>query len=108
MTERAATVAHLIPPHDPRRTRTTANDLARSHVGIFGKHHLTTYACSSPLAEIRHIHVLIGTLAAQYFGRRATSRDTREALEEQRRQLPSSLLRMAVIPIPGRYAPYSR
>ena len=26
---------------------------------------------------------LIGTLAAQYFGRRATSRDTQRALEEQ-------------------------
>ena len=30
---------------------------------------------------------LIGTLAAQYFGRRATSRDTQEALKEQRKQL---------------------
>jgi len=34
---------------------------------------------------------LIGTLAAQYFGRRATSRDTREALEEQRKQLDRTL-----------------
>jgi hypothetical protein len=30
---------------------------------------------------------LIGTLAAQYFGRRATERDTKEAFEEQRKQL---------------------
>jgi len=30
---------------------------------------------------------LIGTLAAQYVGRRATSRDTQQALAEQRRQL---------------------
>jgi len=34
---------------------------------------------------------LIGTLAAQYFGRRATSRDTQEALEEQRKQLDKTL-----------------
>jgi hypothetical protein len=34
---------------------------------------------------------LTGTLAAQYFGRRATSRDTQEALEEQRKQLDRTL-----------------
>ena len=34
---------------------------------------------------------LIGTLAAQYFGRRATSRDTQQALEEQRKQLDKTL-----------------
>jgi hypothetical protein len=34
---------------------------------------------------------LIGTLAAQYVGRRATSRDTQEALEEQRNQLEKTL-----------------
>jgi len=34
---------------------------------------------------------LIGTLAAQYFGRRATSRDTRKALEEQGKQLDRTL-----------------
>ena len=33
------------------------------------------------------ILTLIGTLAAQYLGRRATSRDTQQALEEQRTQL---------------------
>ncbi|WP_300610145.1 pentapeptide repeat-containing protein [Trebonia sp.] len=34
---------------------------------------------------------LIGTLAAQYFGRRATKRDTKEAFEEQRKQLDKTL-----------------
>jgi uncharacterized protein YjbI with pentapeptide repeats len=34
---------------------------------------------------------LIGSLAAQYFGRRATSRDTERALEEQGRQLDRTL-----------------
>jgi uncharacterized protein YjbI with pentapeptide repeats len=34
---------------------------------------------------------LAGTLAAQYFGRRATSRDTQQALEEQRKQLDRTL-----------------
>jgi uncharacterized protein YjbI with pentapeptide repeats len=34
---------------------------------------------------------LIGTLAAQYFGRRVTSRDTQQALEEQRKQLDRTL-----------------
>lgn len=34
---------------------------------------------------------LIGTLAAQYFGRRATKRDTKEAFEEQRQQLDKTL-----------------
>jgi uncharacterized protein YjbI with pentapeptide repeats len=34
---------------------------------------------------------LIGTLAAQYFGRRATERDTTEAFEEQRKQLDRTL-----------------
>ena len=34
---------------------------------------------------------LIGTLTAQYFGRRATSRDTQSAFEEQRKQLDRTL-----------------
>ena len=34
---------------------------------------------------------LIGTVVAQYFGRRATSRDTQKALEEQREQLDRTL-----------------
>ena len=34
---------------------------------------------------------LIGTLAAQYFGRRATKRDTKEAFEEQHKQLDRTL-----------------
>jgi uncharacterized protein YjbI with pentapeptide repeats len=34
---------------------------------------------------------LIGTLAAQYFGRRATSQDTQKALEGQREQLKTTL-----------------
>ena len=34
---------------------------------------------------------LIGTLAAQFFGRRATERGTKEAFEEQRKQLDKTL-----------------
>jgi hypothetical protein len=34
---------------------------------------------------------LIGTLAAQYFGRRGTSKDTKEALQEQWKQLDRTL-----------------
>ena len=34
---------------------------------------------------------VIGTVAAQYFGRRATSRDTQKALAEQREQLDRTL-----------------
>src|SRR5579871_4832580 len=34
---------------------------------------------------------LIGTLAAQYFGRRATKQDTKEAFKEQREQLDETL-----------------
>jgi hypothetical protein len=34
---------------------------------------------------------LIGTLAAQFFGRRATEQDTNEAFEEQRKQLDKTL-----------------
>ena len=34
---------------------------------------------------------LIGTLAAQYFGRRATSQDTQKALDEQRERLDTTL-----------------
>ena len=34
---------------------------------------------------------LIGTLAAQYFGRRATSRDTQKSFAEQREQLDRTL-----------------
>jgi hypothetical protein len=34
---------------------------------------------------------LIGTLAAQYFGRRATKQDTKEAFKEQRKQLDETL-----------------
>ena len=34
---------------------------------------------------------LVGTLAAQYFGRRATSKETEKALAEQREQLNETL-----------------
>ena len=34
---------------------------------------------------------LIGTLAAQYFGRRATSRDTQKTFAEQHKQLDKTL-----------------
>jgi hypothetical protein len=43
------------------------------------------------IASSVSVPTLIGTLAAQYFGRRATSRDTKGALEEQRKQLDKTL-----------------
>jgi uncharacterized protein YjbI with pentapeptide repeats len=47
---------------------------------------------------------LIGTLAAQYFGRRATSRDTQEALEEQRKQLDRTLAEQRTRTLNERFA----
>ncbi len=47
---------------------------------------------------------LIGTLAAQYFGRRATSRDTQEALEEQRKQLDKTLAEQRTRTLNERFA----
>ncbi len=47
---------------------------------------------------------LIGTLAAQYFGRRATSRDTREALEEQSKQLDRTLAEQRTRTLNERFA----
>src|SRR6202050_1057565 len=47
---------------------------------------------------------LIGTLAAQYFGRRATSRDTREALKEQRKQLDRTLTEQRTRTVNERFA----
>src|SRR5690349_24480959 len=47
---------------------------------------------------------LIGTLAAQYFGRRATSRDTLEALEEQRKQLDRTLAEQRTRTLNERFA----
>jgi uncharacterized protein YjbI with pentapeptide repeats len=43
------------------------------------------------IAACVSVLTLVGTLAAQYFGRRATSRDTQEALGEQRKQLDRTL-----------------
>ena len=47
---------------------------------------------------------LIGTLAAQYFGRRATSRDTREALAAQSRQLDRTLAEQRTRTLNERFA----
>jgi uncharacterized protein YjbI with pentapeptide repeats len=47
---------------------------------------------------------LAGTLAAQYFGRRATSRDTQEALEEQRKQLNRTLAEQRTRTLNERFA----
>jgi len=47
---------------------------------------------------------LIGTLAAQYFGRRATSRDTQQALEEQRKQLDKTLAEQRTRTLNERFA----
>ena len=47
---------------------------------------------------------LIGTLAAQYFGRRATSKDTQQALEEQRRTLDRTLAEQRTRTLNERFA----
>src|SRR5215831_13951339 len=47
---------------------------------------------------------LIGTLAAQYVGRRATSRDTQQALEEQRKQLDRTLAEQRARTLNERFA----
>ena len=47
---------------------------------------------------------LIGTLAAQYFGRRATSRDTQKAFEEQRKQLDRTLAEQRTQTLNERFA----
>src|SRR5580693_8402934 len=43
------------------------------------------------IAAVVSVLTLVGTLAAQYFGRRATSRDTEKTLEEQRKHLERTL-----------------
>ena len=43
------------------------------------------------IAAAVSVLTLVGTLAAQYLGRRATSRDTRETLDQQREQLDLTL-----------------
>src|SRR3984957_14736034 len=43
------------------------------------------------IAAAVSVLTLVGTLAAQYLGRRATSRDTNETLEQQREQLDLTL-----------------
>jgi hypothetical protein len=50
------------------------------------------------------ILTLIGTLAAQFFGRRATSRDTQEALAEQRKQLDRTLAEQRTRTLNERFA----
>jgi Pentapeptide repeats (9 copies) len=50
------------------------------------------------------ILTLIGTLAAQYFGRRATSRDTRQALAEQGKQLERTLTEQRTRTLTERFA----
>src|SRR6516225_11958430 len=47
---------------------------------------------------------LIGTLAAQYFGRRATSQDTKEAFKEQREQLDRTLAEQRTRTLNERFA----
>src|ERR1700735_1386428 len=47
---------------------------------------------------------LIGTLAAQYFGRRATSRDTQKALEAQGKQLDRTLAEQRTRTLNERFA----
>ena len=47
---------------------------------------------------------LIGTLAAQYFGRRATRRDTQQAFDEQRKQLDRTLAEQRTRTLNERFA----
>ena len=47
---------------------------------------------------------LVGTLAAQYFGRRATSRDTKKAFEEQGKQLDRTLAEQRTRTLNERFA----
>src|SRR5215469_15979102 len=47
---------------------------------------------------------LIGTLATQYFGRRATSKDTQQALEEQRKTLDRTLAEQRTRTLNERFA----
>jgi len=47
---------------------------------------------------------LIGTLASQYFGRRATSRDTQEAFEQQRLQLDRTFAEQRIRSLNERFA----
>src|SRR3984957_10003206 len=47
------------------------------------------------IAAAVSVLTLVGTLAAQYFGRRATSRDTKETLDQQREQLDLTLAEQA-------------
>ena len=46
---------------------------------------------AATIAASVSVLTLIGTLAAQYFGRRATSRDTEKTLEEQGKHLDRTL-----------------
>ena len=50
------------------------------------------------IAAAVSVLTLVGTLAAQYLGRRATSRDTKETLERQREQLDLTLVEQSKQP----------
>jgi uncharacterized protein YjbI with pentapeptide repeats len=56
------------------------------------------------IAAAVSVLTLIGTLAAQYFGRRATSRDTQEALEVQGKQLDRTLAEQRTRTLNERFA----
>jgi hypothetical protein len=47
---------------------------------------------------------LLGTLAAQYFGRRVTSQDTQKALDEQRKHLDRTLAEQRARTLRERFA----
>src|SRR6201996_4637647 len=59
---------------------------------------------SAIIAASVSLLTLLGTLAAQYFGRRATSQDTQKALEEQREQLKQTLDEQRGRPLNERFA----
>jgi uncharacterized protein YjbI with pentapeptide repeats len=59
---------------------------------------------AASIAASVSVLTLIGTLAAQFFGRRATSRDTQGALEEQRKQLDRTLAEQRTRTLNERFA----
>src|SRR5215469_12896686 len=65
---------------------------------------MSSQVVAAIIAASVSVLTLIGTLAAQYFGRRATSRDTQKALEEQGKQLDRTLAEQRTRTLNERFA----
>ena len=65
---------------------------------------MSSEVAAAVIAASVSVLTLIGTLAAQYFGRRATSRDTQVALGEQRKQLDRTLAEQRTRTLNERFA----